>query len=114
MEEGLWTAIFSSGGPISGGGVVYLADGKLIGGDSQFYYVGTYTFDVNTQHLQAQATVIPFVSGAISIFGIEVPRYELVLSGRLQDSEASISGSVADFPNLRLNVKLVKRADGTI
>ena len=72
MEQGLWTAIFSSGS-IAGGGVVYLSEGKLVGGDSQFYFVGTYQFNGTTKQLDANISVIPFVAGAISIFGCNCP-----------------------------------------
>jgi hypothetical protein len=110
MEQGLWTAIFSSGS-LAGGGVVYLSGGKLVGGDSQFYWVGSYQFDPSTKHLEASATVLPFVAGAISIFGIAVPQYELRLSGILASNEASIVGLLPAMPSVRMNVKLVKRLE---
>jgi hypothetical protein len=113
MEQGLWTAIFSSGS-VAGGGVVYLSDGKLIGGDSQYYYIGTYRFNAATLHLEADITVMPFVAGAISVFGFQVARYDLKLSGALTSSEATVVGTLPLAPQLRLNVKLVKRLDGKL
>jgi hypothetical protein len=113
MEQGLWTAIFSSGS-IAGGGVVYLSAGKIVGGDSQFYFIGTYQFDDESNQLEANLAVIPFVSGAISIFGLQLPRYDLRLSGVLSAVEATISGHSPAYPQLRLGVKLVKRLDGQL
>jgi hypothetical protein len=108
MEQGLWTAIFSSGS-LAGGGVVYLSGGRLVGGDSQFYFAGEYKFDQTSRMLDARATVLPFVAGAITIFGFPVDRYELTLRGTLEPTEASIRGFVTGNPQLTLNVKLVKR-----
>lgn len=110
MEQGLWTAIFNSGS-LAGGGVVYLSAGKLVGGDSQFYYIGDYRFDPTTRHLEARATILPFVAGAISIFGVALPRYELRLSGLLEPTQALITGFLTANPHLSMNVKLVKRLE---
>lgn len=113
MEEGLWTAIFSSG-VMAGGGVVYLSSGKVVGGDSQFYYLGTYTFDSMSKLLDANISVSPFVSGAISVFGVELPKYDLKLRGVLSHGETIVAGYSPLMPQLKLNVKLVKRLDGQL
>jgi hypothetical protein len=108
MIEGLWTAVFSSGS-ISGAGVIYLSDGRAVGGDSQ-YYDGSYTFETETGRLEAQLRVTAFVRGAITLFGAPIPAFTLKLSGSVSDRNASASGMVFEFPSLRLQVQLIKRA----
>lgn len=110
MLDGLWTAIFHSG-PLAGGGVICLRNGQLAGGDSQYFYVGTYTYDDQSQQLKAHARIIAFVAGAISIFGIPTNFFEITLSGTVKDNSASITGAVDQSPNLRFDLQMVKRVD---
>ena len=43
--NGLWTASFASGTDDSGAGVVMLLNGIILGGNSSYYYTGTYFMD---------------------------------------------------------------------
>ena len=42
--DGLWIAQFT-GKEVSGSGVVVFSNGKLFGGETGFYYIGTYESD---------------------------------------------------------------------
>ena len=59
--EGLWTAEFGSSAGTFGGGVAIFRDGKILGGDGTYYYIGEYSLAGNTlratlryPHLSAQ------------------------------------------------------------
>lgn len=110
MIEGLWTAIFSSG-PLAGGGVIYLADGEIVGGDAQYFYKGSYSFDSAKNELAATVKVNAFVAGAISIFGFPVTTFELLLTGNINGNQATITGSTSNLPNVKITIRLVKRLE---
>ena len=45
--DGFWTVHFSRTGDSAGSGVVIFHKGKLFGGETGFYYIGTYTSEGN-------------------------------------------------------------------
>jgi hypothetical protein len=77
--DGLWTAKFATSQG-SGSGVVTLSEGRITGGDTNYYYVGTYAAQGSS--ITASLRVIHFVGPLNNVFG---PIRELVLS---------ISGSI--------------------
>jgi hypothetical protein len=108
MIEGFWTAIFTSGN-LSGGGVVYLSGGTLVGGDSQYFYLGNYQFNPQNQSLTAQSRVVAFVSGAVSVFGIPASLFDLRLDGKASGSSLTARGFLIQNPALTFSVQLLKR-----
>jgi hypothetical protein len=108
MIEGLWTAVFSSGG-ISGAGVIYLSDGQAVGGDNQYFYNGPYTFDQSSGLLQAKLRVTAFVRGAIAVFGRPISAFTLDLKGTVSGDTATAVGSVSELPTLTIQVQLIRR-----
>lgn len=106
--EGLWTAEFGSTTGIFGGGVVVFEDGKLLGGDSWYYYVGTYSLNGNT--LETRLRVVPYIHGAQSVFGTVGRELVLNLVGSLTDpTHALAQGTAEGMPNLSFGAKLTKR-----
>jgi len=110
MKEGLWTAVFNARG-ISGAGVIYLANGQALGGDSLYYYKGSYEFDEATGRLQANLKATAFVAGAIPVFGIPASSFNLNINGVVSGDTATATGIVSEIPTVRMQINLVKRAD---
>ena len=106
--EGLWTAEFGSSAGIYGGGVAVFRDGKLLGGDGGYFYLGEYS--VTENKLRATIEVQPFLDNYSSVFGTVNQKLTLDLVGSLQDpSHAIAQGSAREMPHLTFGVKLMKR-----
>ena len=110
MNEGLWTVVFSSGG-IAGGGIIYLANGRALGGDSQYFYRGSYVYDSKASTFQATVEVIAFVSGAVTVFGMPISAYSLDVKGTVSGDSATATAQVREWPTAKLQMQLVRRAD---
>lgn len=108
--DGLWTAVFRSAS-LAGGGVIYLSEGKVVGGDSQYFYLGTYSYNSENHLLTAQVKCIAFLNGAISVFGIPARTFDLTLSGKASGNTATVHGKVNQRPTLSLIVQLAKRTE---
>lgn len=106
--EGLWTAEFGSTAGIFGGGVAVFRDGRIMGGDGGYFYLGEYTLRENT--LQASIEVQPFIDNYRSVFGTMNQKMTLELVGSLQDKDHAIAqGHPKGMPHLRFGVKLTRR-----
>jgi hypothetical protein len=107
--DGLWTAEFGSSLGIFGGGVVVFQNGKLVGGDGGYFYVGEYT--LNGAALQATLKISPFIEGYESVFKTAGQDISLKLVGTLTDENHAVAqGNPQGMPNLRFGLKLTKRA----
>ena len=107
MIEGLWT-VRTKGVDGFGGAVVFLANGKIFGGDNGFYFLGTYYSDVST--MKARVTVNNFDSAIQSIFGLPSP-YDLDVSATIQGKSMNGTAMVAGQPTKSVGIQLEKRAD---
>ena len=106
--EGLWTAEFGSGPGVFGSGVAVFRDGKILGGDSTYYYAGDFALDGNA--LVATLRISPHVHGARSVFGTVGKDLILKISGSLTDENHAVAQGTADgIPGVRFGVKLTKR-----
>jgi hypothetical protein len=66
QADGLWTAYFTSGVAI-GTGVIVLVSGRLLGGDHQYFYTGSYKISNGT--IIGDAVTAHFAGQQSSIFG---------------------------------------------
>jgi len=106
MIDGLWTVVFQ--GPLGpGGGAVVLAGGKVLGGDSGFYYTGTY--EEKGDNFTAKVSVKNFMPGVQSVFG-GAASVELALTGKIQGGTINGSGAPMNMPQAKLTITLTKRA----
>lgn len=106
--EGLWTIEFGSTTGDFGAGTVVFHDGKVQGGDSSYYYDGTFKMDGDS--FTAQVDVRPFIFGGISVFGTIGKDISLSISGKLVDNKNAIAqGSLSVVPQHKLGIKLIKR-----
>ena len=91
-----------------GGGVVIFQDGKILGGDGNYFYTGRFTLKEHA--FEATLTVSPFIEGAESVFKTVGQVLTLELAGSLtQEGRAVAQGHPKGMPNLNFGVKLTKR-----
>ena len=108
MIEGLWTAEFGSSTGTFGSGVAVFRDGKILGGDATYYYIGEYQVDGNT--LRATIKTFPFIEGAESVFKTVGKTLTIEILGSLTaDDRAIAQGHPIGMPDLNFGVKLTKR-----
>jgi hypothetical protein len=106
--DGLWTAEFGSSTGIFGGGVAVFRDGKILGGDGFYYYIGEYSLHGTALH--ATIKLAPFIEGAESVFKTVGRNLTLDLVGSLTgDGQAIAQGHPREMPELNFGVKLTRR-----
>src|SRR4051812_25549137 len=107
--DGLWIVQFTAK-EIYGSGVVVLSSGKLFGGETGFYYIGSYEADGKV--LQARVMVRNFDASVPSGFGISVSHYEMDVSATLQE-ETVMTGTamITHQPQYSLGIRLTKKAN---
>ena len=109
MVDGFWTVEFIGIPGFTGGGVVLLSKGKLLGGDSQYYYTGQYTENKDT--LDAHVIVNAFVAQPASVFGTNEQKFGLNLSGAIGSQVINANGSRAENPKMTMKLRLTRRGD---
>lgn len=103
MRNGLYKVDFQT--PIGrGSGVIALQDGRVLGGDSSMYYVGTYTQEGNRFQAQVAIDGHTNVPGMASTLGIT--KGQLNLSGSLSGDTATLSGSSPQAPGIAFSAAL--------
>jgi hypothetical protein len=106
LSDGLYKVGFQT--PIgAGAGVVYLSGGKMWGGDSSIYYVGTYTQSGN--QFNASVATNRHTAGLTSVFGID--RVHISLSGQIDGNSATMQGTAAEAPRVIFQAILTKISD---
>lgn len=106
--DGLWTAEFGSSAGIFGGGVVVFREGKILGGDSTYFYTGDYRLQGST--FSATLKISPFIEGAESVFKTSGRDLILDLVGSFTPQGTAIAqGNPREIPQLNFGVKLTKR-----
>lgn len=108
MLEGLWTATFSSSMGGSGMGVAVLTNGKVLGGDAQYYYVGAYR--ISGQEFEAELRVIRFNQSGSSVFG-PLKDFKLTLKGKTAPAVIEATGAVEGQPAATIGISLKKREE---
>jgi len=105
--NGLWTANFSSATGMTGSGVVVLMDGRVLGGDANYHYVGTYTIDESRFHAEIQVT--HYFGPLTNIFG-PFRSIKLVLDGATSEQLIMAQGYVVSAQALRMSLRLQRVA----
>lgn len=104
MKEGLYKVQFQTGLG-AGYGVVYAKDGKLYGGDSGLYYIGSYTESAG--NLEAKVSTNRHAPNGIvpmSVFGVD--KVDITLTGRVAGDTISTTGTAAQAPGIRFQAIL--------
>ena len=108
MIEALWSVEFISDMDVMGAGVVVLETEKILGGDSQYFYVCKY--EVNNQELEAEIEVTHYSGEANSIFGPE-DKFSVKITGEIKKEIMMGQGHRVDNPQRKLGVRLTRRAE---
>jgi hypothetical protein len=108
MRDGLYKVAFTTPRG-SGTGVLAIQGGRVRGGDSRTYYVGT--FDENNGQITAHVKVdlhtnTPFMA---SVFGMD--RVNVTLTGSAQGDSAQLTGTATEAPGVTFRAVLTRLAD---
>ncbi|HUC30004.1 MAG TPA: GrlR family regulatory protein [Candidatus Acidoferrum sp.] len=105
--DGLWIVQFT-GKEILGTGVVVFSNGKLFGGETGFYYIGSYESD--GKMVKARAMIRNFDPAIPSGFRI-LGDYEMDVSAKLQDDKLTGTAMIVGQPQHSLGIRLTKKAN---
>lgn len=106
--NGLWTAEFGTAAGGFGGGVAVFHDGRVLGGDATYFYVGEYKLE--GRNFEATLRSSPFIEGAESIFKTVRQDLTIVIAGSLTDQDHAVGlGRAKGMENLSFAVKLTRR-----
>jgi len=108
MRDGLYRVGFRTNLG-TGSGIILLKEGRLVGGDSGSYYLGTYR--VEGSHFTADVEINRHTSGpgVRPIFGIE--HAKIRLEGDGAGDEAIMHGTSPDAPQIAFEAVLKRLAD---
>jgi len=109
MIEALWSVEFFSNNQGFGAGVAVLETGRILGGDGQYTYVGSYHVDPGGIG-QARVKVSHYAGGPHSIFG-PAKEFTLVLTGRPEHAGFEMRGSIEGKAQLQTNIRFTRRAE---
>jgi hypothetical protein len=104
--------MFTSNNNVSARGVVAFVDGKIVGGDSQYYYTGVYSEDGNKISGQFFVTCYldsgPLPNAFWSSFSLGLTLEGPVVNGDSVAEELKIDACVASEPARRIRIELVR------
>ncbi|MHA1536582.1 MAG: hypothetical protein ACTSUD_03420 [Alphaproteobacteria bacterium] len=108
--ESLWTLEFQTVNEWNNGGVAVFETGRIFGGDSCFYYLGTYT--VSEKQVLAKVAVQHYFGENYTAFGDKIDAYVVELMGTLDGDLIGGTMKRLDKANLPiLQMRLIRRAD---
>jgi hypothetical protein len=106
MIEGLWTVEFRTSIGGMGFGTIIFEKGRVAGGDSGYYYIGSYTLDQDK--LTGEVTIQRYNPTGVSVFG-PLERGDVKVSGTIQGSSMTVSGQLIQNPAIEITIKGAKR-----
>jgi hypothetical protein len=107
MVEGFWLVHAEGREGNSGGGVVVFVNGKIYGGDSGFYYIGTYQ---GYPVVKARVAVHQFDKSVPNILGVDGD-YELTVSATVSGDTMTGTAMIPGIPNESMAIRLVKKSN---
>ena len=108
MLEALWSVSFISNVEGFGSGVAVLDTGRVLGGDAQRFYVGSY--NVENGIANATVTVTPCAGPSMTLFG-HAKKLTLKLTGKPERSEFALQGFVVENPALNSRIHFTRLAE---
>lgn len=106
MIEGFWI-VQAEGKQGSTGGVAVFTNGRIYGGDSGFFYIGTYEGD---RIIKARVAVHNFDPSVQNILSV-AKDYELHITATLDGDTIKGTAIVPDIPNQSMALRLTKKAN---
>ena len=109
MLEALWSITFrASNSPhLIGAGVVVIDNGRILGGDTSFTFVGDVR--VSGDSLNARVRVSKYNSMLSSITGLD--NYTALFEGKVDRTHMQLVGQVEKLPHIKLMVEMIRRAE---
>jgi hypothetical protein len=107
MLEGLWIVQYV-GLQGSGGGVVVLVNGKVLGGDTGYTYIGTYAVENNV--LTGRIRVSNFLPEIPNVLGVKGD-FDLDLKAPVSNAVIQGTMSLVGQPGAGIAVKMTKKAE---
>jgi len=112
MYNGLWTVEFISINNRFGKGVIVLSgnpsNGRLLGGDSAYYYSGHYNIINNI--ISANVIIIKYNPVGTSVFG-DLDSFNLSINGEIDKLHFSAVGTISNMPHLQIKIIANKKED---
>lgn len=91
-------------GAMRNGGIAVLETNRVFGGDSGYYYVGTFT--VHDDEFQANLKIVKHDPAWTNAFGDDATEFKLRLVGRVRGDIIQGQMERLDKPGVKLPVKL--------
>lgn len=102
MIEGLWSM------GIDGAGVVVFETNRVLGGDSRYFYIGTYI--IRDRLIMGSVIVTHYAYEPYSIFG-DMRQFTLKIEGNIRAPTFDADGFRVDDPSQRIVLRFTKRAE---
>jgi hypothetical protein len=111
MLEALYVVEFGdvAGSGFRNGGVAVLETNRIFGGDSGYYYLGTFT--VTGGHIEAAVQIVKHNPAWGNAFGDAATSFAIRLSGAIGEDQIAGQMERLDMPGMRLPIRLVKKAN---
>jgi T3SS negative regulator,GrlR len=107
MIDGFWL-VHADGAAGSAGGVAFFTNGKVFGGDSGFYYIGSYQEKDGV--VKARVAVHNFDPAIQNILSV-ANDYELHVSGMVKDDTITGTAVIPGVGSQSLAIRLTKKAN---
>lgn len=104
--EGLWSYEALSNTPEIASGVLVLVAGQVLGGNSENYFVGSYT--VMNNRLAAAVKLVSHTGNQRTVFG-DMETLRLQIAGDLQARIMELAGYVVDEPQKKILIRCERR-----
>ncbi len=106
MIDGFWLVQFE-GMQGNGGGVVVFIKGQVFGGDSGYYYTGSY--EISAALVKAHVQVRNFLPAVPNVLGVKGD-FELSVTGTLEGDVIRGTASLVSPKGIGIAVKLTRKA----
>ena len=110
MIDALWSLQFAANAtPLGGSGVVVIENGRVLGGDSSFLFIGDVKVEGGTVKARVHVTKYQDVPGMSSVTGLN--NYVGIFEGQVDAQNVTLTGIVEGMPTIKLVAKLTRRAE---
>jgi len=112
LIEGLWTIKFVSNMQSAGAGVIVIAKDKILGGDTQYMYVGSISIVNDIVNADVHVKIHERIPGGQSIFGpLADDDFDLILTGKLGAKEMVLTGRLKEKADAAITILCSKVAE---
>jgi hypothetical protein len=106
--EALWLVQFITNQGNYGGGMAAFAMDRIFGGDSQYYYLGTYLAVRGA--IVGEVEVVHYAGPPSPVFGL-LKHVRAKIFGQYSRSRMALSGHLIEDPSQNIIIRLTKRAE---